>query len=214
MPEQDAWLSELFEEDEELTDKQKKVMIAAIEIFAEKGYSATSTSEIAKKAGVAEGTIFRHYKTKKDLLISIVSPVMVKFVAPFIIKDLNKVLDREYKHFEDFLTAMLENRREFLVRNLSIVKILIQEIPFHEELKLLFKEHIGLKVIERFVRLVQYYQQKGEIIDLPPLTVVRITFTNVFGLLIARYLVLPEADWHDETETKFTIQFITKGLKP
>ena len=52
-------------EDGHLTEKQKRIVQAAIESFAEKGFSATSTNEIAQKAGVAEGTIFRHYKTKK-----------------------------------------------------------------------------------------------------------------------------------------------------
>jgi AcrR family transcriptional regulator len=93
MPEQNQnnLFEELLNQDETLTEKQKKILESAIEIFAEKGYSATSTSEIAKKAGVAEGTIFRHYKTKKELLLSIVAPTMAKLVAPFVIKDLNKV---------------------------------------------------------------------------------------------------------------------------
>ena len=48
-----------------MTEKQISIMSAAIEIFAEKGYSATTTSEIAKKACVGKETIFHHYKTKK-----------------------------------------------------------------------------------------------------------------------------------------------------
>lgn len=62
------WIKELLKvngEDVKLSEKQIKILEAAIEIFAEKGYASTSTSEIAKRAGVAEGTIFRHYKTKK-----------------------------------------------------------------------------------------------------------------------------------------------------
>ncbi|HAQ06221.1 MAG TPA: TetR family transcriptional regulator [Bacillus bacterium] len=202
----------MLDEADELTEKQKKIMVSAIESFAKKGYSATSTSEIAKKAGVAEGTIFRHYKTKKDLLLAIVAPVMAKFVAPFIIKDLNRVLNSEYDQFEDFLTAMLENRREFLVKNLPILKILIQEIPFHPELKELFKEHVALKVYERFEKLVEHYKSKGEIIDIPAYSVFRMAFSTVFGYLIARYLIMPESDWDDEAETERTIQFIMHGL--
>lgn len=197
---------------EELTDKQKKIIISAIESFAEKGFSATSTSEIAKKAGVAEGTIFRHYKTKKDLLLAIVSPVMAKFVAPFIIKDLKKILHQDYEHFEDFLTAMLMNRRDFLVKNLATVKILVQEIPFHPELKELFKEHIALKVYAKFEKLVEHYQAKGQIIDIPAYSVFRMTFSSIFCYLVARYMILPEADWDDEAETERTIQFIMHGL--
>ncbi|TXK87394.1 helix-turn-helix transcriptional regulator, partial [Parageobacillus sp. SY1] len=45
------WLKELLklnEEDVKLSEKQIKILEAAIEMFAEKGYAATSTSEIAK----------------------------------------------------------------------------------------------------------------------------------------------------------------------
>lgn len=212
MTDRDFNIDQLIDDEEELTDKQKKIIVSAIESFAEKGYSATSTSEIAKKAGVAEGTIFRHYKTKKDLLLAIVAPVMAKFVAPFIIKDLQKVLHKDYDHFEDFLKAMLENRRDFLIKNLPTLKILMQEIPFHPELRELFKEHIAVKIYAQFEKVVKHYQARGQIIEIPAYSVVRMTFTSIFGFLIARYMILPEADWDDEAEAERTIQFIMHGL--
>lgn len=212
MTDRDLTIDELIDTEEELTDKQKKIIVSAIESFAEKGYSATSTSEIAKKAGVAEGTIFRHYKTKKDLLLAIVSPVMAKFVAPFIIKDLNKVLNHDYEHVEDFLKAIIVNRRDFLVKNLSTVKILLQEIPFHPELKDLFKEHIALKVYARFEKIVEHYQKKGQLIEIPAYSVFRMSLSTIFGYLLARYMILPEADWDDEAEIERTVEFIMHGL--
>ncbi|CAM3628236.1 TetR/AcrR family transcriptional regulator [Cytobacillus oceanisediminis] len=212
MSEHDSVIEELFQEEEGLTDKQKKIIIAAVESFSEKGYAATSTSEIAKKAGVAEGTIFRHYKTKKDLLMGIVSPMMAKLIAPFVIKDLYKVIDHKYERYEDFLRAMMENRIAFLKNNMPLLKILIQEIPFHPELKEQFKEHIACKVFERFVNLVEFYQKKGQIINIPSYSAVRMTFTSIFGFLITRYLILPEAEWNDEEEIELTIQFIMHGL--
>ncbi|NKE04517.1 TetR/AcrR family transcriptional regulator [Mesobacillus selenatarsenatis] len=211
MSDHDLKIDELID-GEDLTEKQRKIIISAIESFADKGFSATSTSEIAKKAGVAEGTIFRHYKTKKDLLLAIVAPVMAKFVAPFFIKDLQKVLDQEYEHVEDFLRAMLLNRRDYLIKNLATVKILLQEIPFHPELKELFKEHIALKVYAQFEKLVEHYQAKGQIIEIPAYSVFRLAFSSIFGYLIARYMILPEAEWDDEAETERTIQFIMHGL--
>ncbi|WP_141430915.1 TetR/AcrR family transcriptional regulator [Bacillus sp. 03113] len=214
MSEQDSYLEELFNQNRDFTEKQKKIMMAAIESFSEKGYAATSTSEIAKKAGVAEGTIFRHYKTKKDLLISIVAPMLSHFIAPFVIRDLNKVLDHQYGQFEDFLRAMIENRRAFLKHNMSLFRILIQEIPFHPELKEQFKEHIALKVFERLTNIVNYYQEKGQIIEMPAFSAIRMTFSAVFGYFIARFILLPEADWDDEAEIERTIQFILYGLSP
>ncbi len=213
MSDQDSFMHQIMEE-EGITDKQRSIILAAIESFSEKGYAATSTSEIAKKAGVAEGTIFRHYKTKKDLLLNIVAPLLSKIMAPFIIKDLYKVLDHNYDHFEDFLRAMLHNRITFLQKNMALFKILIQEIPFHPELKEEFKENIAKKIFERYQKLVIYYQEKGQIIDIPPYSIVRMTFSVLFGYLLARYLLVPEADWDDEKESELTIQFIMHGLVP
>lgn len=207
-------IDEIIDKNENLTEKQKLILEAAIESFAEKGYAATSTSEIAKKAGVAEGTIFRHYKTKKDLLLSIVAPMMAKFIAPFVIKDLNKVLNQEFESLEDFLRAMIHNRAEFLNANLPLFKIVLQELPFQPELQKQFKEHIASKVYERMEAIIKHYQEDGQLIDLPPYQVVRMTASSIFGLLIGRYLLFPELDWDDEQEIEATIQFILHGLAP
>ena len=60
------------------TQKQKQILEAAIHVFAEKGYSGASTHEIAERAGVAEATIFKHYRTKKGLLLRLVVPAIAK----------------------------------------------------------------------------------------------------------------------------------------
>ncbi|MFL8937647.1 TetR/AcrR family transcriptional regulator [Rossellomorea oryzaecorticis] len=212
MAEEKDIFKQLFEQEEPFTEKQQKIVEAAIEMFAEKGYASTSTSQIAKKAGVAEGTIFRHYKTKKDLLLSIVSPTMAKLIAPFVIRDINKVLDAKYERYEDFLKAMIMNRQEFLKDNMTVFKILIQEIPFHPELKEQFKEHIARKIFEKFTALVDHYKEKGQIIDLPSPAVVRFSATSIFGLLLVRYVFLPEEDWDDEKEIEMTVQMIMNGV--
>ena len=214
MNDQNNLIEEIFENDDQLTDKQKKIIVAAIESFAEKGFASTSTSEIAKRAGVAEGTIFRHYKTKKDLLYSIVEPMIAKFIAPFVIKDMKKVLDQDYEQFEDFLRAMFQNRISFIGRNLLLFRILIQEIPFQPELQKMFKKHIASKIYTRFEDLVEHYKGKGQLVDLPARTIIRVTVSSIFGYLIARNLLFPEINWDDEIETEQTIQFILNGVSP
>lgn len=54
-----------------MTEKQEKILQAAFELFAREGYHATSTSKVARKAGVSEGLIFRHYKNKEGLLAAV-----------------------------------------------------------------------------------------------------------------------------------------------
>ncbi|WP_335872782.1 TetR/AcrR family transcriptional regulator [Bacillus sp. 2205SS5-2] len=199
-------------EEEKMTEKQRKIIEAAVEMFAEKGYAATSTSQIAKKAGVAEGTIFRHYKTKKDLLIGIVSPMIAKVIAPFVVKDIQKIMDTPYERYEDFLRAVIVNRQEFLLANMNIFRIVVQEIPFHPELKEQFKEHVIKKVNQRFAVLVKHYQQQGQIIEMPTNTAIRFTVSTIIGHLITRHVFFPESDWDDESEIEQTIQLIMYGL--
>ncbi len=54
-----------------MTKKQIKILGSALELFAEEGFQGTSTSKIAKAAGVSEGLIFRHFKNKDGLLNAI-----------------------------------------------------------------------------------------------------------------------------------------------
>jgi AcrR family transcriptional regulator len=206
------FLTELLSDQEELTDKQKQIIIAAIESFSQKGYAGTSTSEIAKKAGVAEGTIFRHYKTKKDLLLSIVTPVISKLLAPFVLRDLNKVLNVHFEKYEDFLRAMIINRREFLKNNFPIIKILIQEIPFQPELREQFLENVAGKIYKRFDELAKHYQEKGQIIEIPTSSVIRFTASAILGYLFAQFILFPNENWDDEAEIERTIQFIMHGI--
>lgn len=56
-----------------LTRSNKRTLIteAAVEVFAEKGFHAARISDIARRAGVADGTIYLYFKNKEDLLLSI-----------------------------------------------------------------------------------------------------------------------------------------------
>lgn len=59
-----------------MTEKQQNIFNAALELFATEGVDATSTSKIAKKAGVSEGLIFRHFGNKEGLLQAILAEGM------------------------------------------------------------------------------------------------------------------------------------------
>lgn len=67
-----------------MTDKKEKILIAALELFANEGFSSTSTSKIAKKAGVSEGLIFRHFGNKEGLLQAILEEGENKIKSLFV----------------------------------------------------------------------------------------------------------------------------------
>lgn len=212
--EREQWMDELLAMggDGQMTPKQISILEAAIEIFSDKGFSAASTSEIAQKAGVAEGTIFRYYKTKKDLLLSIIGPTMSRMIAPFVMRNFNGVLDMPFESYEAFLRAFIVNRLEFARSNFKIIRILIQEIPFQPALREQFVENILGQVLERVTAITEHFKAKGEIIEAPTPAIIRFAVSSVIGYLLTRLLLMPEKDWDDEEEINLLLSFILHGI--
>ena len=52
-------------------EKKQNILDASLKLFVERGFHGTSTAEIAKKAGVATGTLFHYFKTKEELINSL-----------------------------------------------------------------------------------------------------------------------------------------------
>ncbi|MEK4737410.1 MULTISPECIES: TetR/AcrR family transcriptional regulator [Bacillus] len=211
------WLEELVAatNTDKRNERQMRILEAAVDMFGENGYASTSTSEIAKRAGVAEGTIFRYYKTKKDLLFAVVMPTLTKFAAPFFVQAFAKeIFKTEYESYEVLLRVIIQNRFEFAKKHFPMIKILIQEVPFQPELKSEIQQLIETELLVHFKKLIAKFQEEGEIIELPPSSVLRLTLSAVLGLLLTRFLLLPEEKWDDEVEIENTIQFILYGLTP
>ena len=95
-------------------------------LFSEQGYDKTSTSDIAKKAGVAEGTVYKQFKNKKALLYAAILPIIRDNVAPVVVKEFTETLD-EKEHFKAFIYAFVDNRSEFLFDNRVLLKVIINE---------------------------------------------------------------------------------------
>ncbi len=49
-------------------EKEEKILAAALKLFVERGFHGTPTSQIAKAAGVANGTLFHYFNTKEGLI--------------------------------------------------------------------------------------------------------------------------------------------------
>ncbi|WEV24636.1 TetR/AcrR family transcriptional regulator [Streptomyces sp. 71268] len=52
-------------------DAARRLVIAAVQAFAERGYHATTTRDIASRAGMSPAALYIHYKTKEELLYQI-----------------------------------------------------------------------------------------------------------------------------------------------
>lgn len=195
---------------EKQTVRQKRIMEVAITLFAEKGYSNTSTSEIAKMAEVAEGTVFKHYGTKENLLLSIMVP-FIKDFFPTMVDELFEELMIKNVSFEKFLISLLENRITFLNENREIFQVFIKEIIYKEELKSELLPYMMGNASTRITKIIKFFQKRGEIIDVPSELILNMLGTFMSGFFISRFILLNKKSINDE-EIGEIVHFILNGI--
>ena len=66
---------------EKSNDKFSAILRGAIQVFARSGYFNAKVAEVARAAGVADGTVYLYFKNKDDLLVSIFNTMMAAFNA-------------------------------------------------------------------------------------------------------------------------------------
>src|SRR5436305_14379332 len=49
---------------------RERMVLAAVDVFTEQGYDATTVTQIAERAGVTKSTFFRHFPDKRELLVA------------------------------------------------------------------------------------------------------------------------------------------------
>ncbi|MGE5381016.1 MAG: TetR/AcrR family transcriptional regulator [Methylocystaceae bacterium] len=205
------WMDQLLDSQKDnMTDKQINIIKTAIELFSEKGYSATTTKEIAQRTGVSEGTIFKHYATKKDLMLSISEMIIRNIAYPLFTKGLDEVLNYPYESLDDFLSALMANRMARMQEGIPIFKLLVQEVPFQPEIRAL--------VIEVFAQIplkegLERLRVRNLIIDQPTPETANFLLTSLFGYLLSRYIFWPElfAD-HMDADLENFLHFMARGL--
>src|SRR5699024_3385647 len=85
-------------------DKPKyyQIIDAALEVIAENDYHSSQVSKIAKRANVADGTIYLYFKNKEDILVSVFNVKMGTFIKN-IVDEINK-----YDHSYDKLLTLIK----------------------------------------------------------------------------------------------------------
>ncbi len=96
------------------TDKRERILRAAIKVFARKGFYATRVSEIAKAAGVADGTIYLYFKNKDDVLVSIFEDRITKLIT-FLRGEIEKAetMEDKVRVVVELQLGLLEEQRDW-----------------------------------------------------------------------------------------------------
>ena len=129
--------------EEKMPPGKKRALATAIELFASQGFDGTSTLQIAAQAGVSQATIFKYFKTKEDLLLAILEPVIPKIKDEFFSNLL------AYEKLQEAVHFLVQDRWTFIKANAPLLKILMQQFLTNQNFKMEFlKNFQGLEDLE------------------------------------------------------------------
>jgi len=203
--------------DTKLSEKEQRILEAAIHIFSEKGFSAATTSEIAKSAGVAEGTIFRYFKTKKDILRGILIQALNAFSGKLVVSSLEKIfLASEGKDLRSIIREVLYDRLKLLDSVFPMARVVFTEAIYHEDVRDAIYENIISRALEAFEGYCRKAAERGLIRnDLEPQVIFRSMLGNL-GILIAQKMLFSSQfaiqDWDKEIDRMTDV--ILYGIAP
>jgi TetR/AcrR family fatty acid metabolism transcriptional regulator len=98
-------------------DKYQRILEASVNVFADHGFHQSTVSQIAKKAGVADGTIYLYFKNKEDILVQIFN-----YKTKQIFERFREVVDSADNPIEKLRNLIRRHLQEFQQdRNLAVV---------------------------------------------------------------------------------------------
>ncbi len=134
--------------------KREKILIAAEQLFSRDMFFDTTISNIAQKAGVADGTIYEYFKNKDDLLFSIFDKRMQEFMDTFDEALSPRKPETKLKHILwHFLTWSQNNRLWTRI----YFKDLIPNPRFYRS----DKHQVMRRYDDKLMRIIKEGQQKG-----------------------------------------------------
>jgi TetR/AcrR family fatty acid metabolism transcriptional regulator len=158
-------------------DKRERILEAAVRVLARKGFHATRVSEVAKAAGVADGTIYLYFDSKDALLVSLFEDRVERLLA-FLDAELPRAAaaSDKLRRIIELQLGLLESERD-LAEVLTVI--------LRHSSKLL-KEHAAPKFnayLDVIARVVADGQKSGELRDdVAPHLVARAIFGALDGI--------------------------------
>jgi TetR/AcrR family fatty acid metabolism transcriptional regulator len=132
--------------------KRERILRAAIDVFARNGYFNSKVSEIAKAAGVADGTIYLYFDGKEDLLVTIFREHTRSYLQS---------LERELAHIrraEDRIRIAIRHHLETLGRDRSLA--IVAQVELRHSLK--FMSLLSQQEVADYLNMLRKIVEEGQ----------------------------------------------------
>jgi AcrR family transcriptional regulator len=139
-----------------------RILEAALKVFSRNGYLGATTREIAREAGVAELTLFRHFQTKEGLFDSVLKESSV-------LPALKELMPRaEELPYRDALALIARSFLDRLVERADLVRILHSEVHLYPEKVREIHRRFMQEVYDTITRYFRGLQRKGALGEFDP----------------------------------------------
>jgi len=108
--------------------RRQQILQGAAQIFAEKGFHKATTKQIAKAAGVSEGTIYNYFNNKRDLLFALLKTVAMRPVK--------EIIAQSPDDPEVLLKQLLYERFELVQTQGQLIAPIVAEVFTDEDLRI------------------------------------------------------------------------------
>jgi TetR/AcrR family fatty acid metabolism transcriptional regulator len=143
---------------EQRNDKRSRILDAAVKVFADRGYFSSTVAEIARAAGVADGTIYLYFKSKDDLLFELFDEKMTRLIA-----DAKAALAEE-KDAPSRLKRFIRLHFSLVEKNPDLASVLVVELRQSAQLlKAADRQRLGAAYLELIGQVVREGQERGEL---------------------------------------------------
>ncbi|KRK63686.1 TetR family transcriptional regulator [Companilactobacillus tucceti DSM 20183] len=190
---------------------KRSALLAGLELFAQNGYDGTSTAQIAEKAGISQATIFKYFKTKQDLLMDILTPIIQNFI-PMYRDDFFDNFEKHSGNLETLIHFVVNDRYKFLKENTDSVLILFSELLINPDIRKLFSKLVFDSrpvFTKKVIKALQSTHQVRE--DFTPMETIR----TIIGQLLPYFLqqhFLPETIKNEDEDLESIEKIIINTL--
>ncbi|BAZ29271.1 TetR family transcriptional regulator protein [Cylindrospermum sp. NIES-4074] len=125
-----------------------RILQAALKLFAAQGFDGTTTRDLAQAAGVAEGTLFRHFPNKKSILVEVATSGWVDILTD-LLTELSEM--GSYKAVAQVMRRRMWNMH----KNVELMKVCFMEVQFHPDLR----DRIQTEVIDKMTDVAEAFFQ-------------------------------------------------------
>jgi AcrR family transcriptional regulator len=178
--------------------RREQILTTALGLFAAQGFDATSTRQIAKEAGIAEGLIFHYFPTKASLLTAILEDRLEGRRA--FRSELRPLLeDAGGKPAPEVLRAMASGWLATLRRDEELVVVLFTAAQVNPEVREAWRELIreGTELLTGYLAA---RVEAGELRENLPLETAATMFVSPLMIFFLTRRHLPDPEWHRQSE--------------